>query len=59
MSPTIGYIRQIADLLLRERGSLVLLDASVTVVVDEINTVGEKWVYRFLNRYLDLKSKYL
>ena len=41
MSPTIGYIRQIADLLLRKRGSLVLLDASVTAVADEINTIGE------------------
>ena len=59
MSPTIGYIRQIADLLLRERGSLVLLDASVTAVADEMNTVGENWARRFLNRHLDLKSKYL
>ena len=30
MSPTLGYIRQMADLLIRERGSSVLLDASVT-----------------------------
>ena len=59
MSPTIGYIRQMADLLLRERGSLVLLDASVTAVVDEMNSVGEKWARRFLSRHLDLKSKYL
>ena len=59
MSPTIGYIRQMADLLLRERGSLVLLDASVTAVADEMNTVGENWARRFLNRHLDLKSRYL
>jgi DDE superfamily endonuclease/Tc5 transposase DNA-binding domain/helix-turn-helix, Psq domain len=58
MSPTIGYIRQMADLLLRERGSLVLLDASVTAVADEHNTVGEKWVRRFLDRQPGLKSKY-
>ncbi len=42
MSPTIGYIRQMADLLLCERGSLVLLDALVTATVDKKNTVGEK-----------------
>jgi len=59
MSPTIGYIRQMADLLLRERGSPVLLDTSVTETVDKTNTVGEKWTRRFLNRQLDLKSKYL
>jgi hypothetical protein len=59
MPPTIGYIRQMADLLLRERGSVVLLDASVTAAVDETTTIGEKWVRRFLDRRLDLKSKYL
>jgi len=58
MSPTIGYIRQMADLLLRERGSLVLLDASVTATLDEKKTVGEKWAHRFLDRHPDLKSRY-
>lgn len=58
MSPTIGYIRQMADLLIRERGSSVLLDASVTATADEKNTVGEKWVRRFLARRPSLKSRY-
>jgi hypothetical protein len=31
-----------ADLLLRKRGSLVLLDASVIATLDEKKTVGEK-----------------
>lgn len=57
MSPMIGYIRQMADPVLRERGSLVLLDASVTEVAGEMNTVGENWARRFLNRHLDLKSR--
>jgi hypothetical protein len=48
-----------ADLLLCKRRSLVLLDASVTAVADEMNTVGENWARRFLNRHLDLKSRYL
>jgi hypothetical protein len=47
-----------ADLLLRERGSLVLLDASVTATLDEKKTVGEKWAHRFLDRHPDLKSRY-
>ncbi len=42
MLPTIGYIQQIADLLLCKRGSLVLLDASVTATLDKKNTVREK-----------------
>jgi hypothetical protein len=49
MSPTIGYIRQMADLLIRERGGSVLLDTSVAATAAN-DTVGEKWVRRFLDR---------
>ena len=41
MAPTVGYIRQMADLLIRERGSSVLLDASVTSTPVLATTVGE------------------
>ena len=58
MSPTIGYIRQMADLLLRERGSSTLLDASVAYTLVPVMTVGENWVYRLLNRHPYLKTKY-
>ena len=58
MSPTIGYIRQMADLLIHERGSSVLLDASSTATIVPNTTVGENWVRRFLDRQPHLKSKY-
>jgi len=58
MPPTIGYIRQMADLLLRERGSPILLDASVTATPVPTMTVGENWVRRLLHRYPHLKTKY-
>ena len=58
MSPTIGYIRQMADLLLRERGSSFLLDASITSTPVLATTVGENWVHRLLDRHPHLKTKY-
>ena len=57
MSPTIGYIRQMADLLVRERTSSVLLDASVTSTPVLTTTVGENWVRRLLDRHPELKTK--
>jgi hypothetical protein len=54
MSPTIGYIRQMADLLVCERGSSILLDASSPAK----DTVGENWVRRLLDRHPELKSRY-
>jgi len=40
MSPTIDYIRQMADLLIRERGDFILLDASVAAsAADDNNTI--------------------
>ena len=59
LSPMIGYIRQMADLLVRERTSSVLLDASVTSTPVLATTVGENWVRQLLNRYPQLKTKYL
>ena len=47
-----------ADLLVRERRSHVLLDASTTAILDPETTVGECWVRRFLQRYPHLKSRY-
>ena len=41
MSPTIGYIRQVADLLIRERGSSIMLNASITYTPVPTTTVGE------------------
>lgn len=41
ISPTIGYIRQMADLLLRECRSSFLLDASITSTPVLATTVGE------------------
>jgi len=58
MSPTISYIRQIADLLICERGSSVLLDVSATSTPTPDITVGENWVRRLLDRYPQLKSRY-
>jgi hypothetical protein len=57
MSPTIGYIRQMADLL-RERGSFMLLDASLTSTPAPAMTVGENWVQRLLHRHPHLEYKY-
>ena len=58
MSPTIGYIRQMADLL-RERGSSFLLDASVNKSTPVLaTTVGESWVRRLLDRHPHLQTKY-
>jgi hypothetical protein len=59
MSPTIGYIRQMADLLLRERGSFMLLDASIASTPAPAMTVGENWVRRLLHRHPHLDTKYL
>jgi hypothetical protein len=56
MSPSFSYIRQMADLLIFERGSMVLADASVLDA--STATVGENWVRRFLNRHDELKSRY-
>ncbi|EAQ92510.1 hypothetical protein CHGG_00745 [Chaetomium globosum CBS 148.51] len=58
MSPTISYIRQMADLLLRERGNLMLLDASIATTPVPAMTVGENWVHRLLDRHPHLKTKY-
>lgn len=58
MSPTIGYIRQMADLLLRERGSSILLDASIASTPVPAMTVGENWVHRLLDRHPHLKTRY-
>ena len=58
MSPMISYIRQMADLLVRERTSSVLLDASVTSTPVLATTVGENWVQRLLDRHPELKTKY-
>ena len=58
MSPTIGYIRQMADLLLRERGGFTLLDASLTSTPVPAMTVGENWVQRLLHRHPHLETKY-
>ncbi len=58
MSPTIHYIRQMTDLLVRERGSSALLDVSVTATPEQDRTVGENWVRRLLDRQPHLKSKY-
>ncbi len=58
MSPTVGYIRQMADLLIRERGGSALLDMSVTPTPAPDATVGENWVRRLLDRQPRLKSRY-
>ena len=58
MAPTVGYIRQMADLLIHERGSSVLLDASVTSTPVLATTVGENWVRRLLKRHPQLKTRY-
>jgi hypothetical protein len=58
MPPTITYIRQMADLLLIERGNPVTLDASVTTTPDSKNTLGENWVRRMLKRNPHLTAKY-
>ncbi|EAQ83635.1 hypothetical protein CHGG_10039 [Chaetomium globosum CBS 148.51] len=58
MSPTIGYIRQMADLLLRERGGFTLLDASLTSTPVPAMTVGENWVQRLLHRHPHRETKY-
>ena len=47
-----------ADLLVRERTSSVLLDASVTSTPVLATTVGENWVQRLLDRHPELKTKY-
>jgi hypothetical protein len=47
-----------ADLLIRERGGSVLLDASVTTTLAPATTVGENWVRRLLDRHPHLKTKY-
>jgi len=58
MSPALGYIRQMADLLIRERGSYALLDPSITAIPASDTTVGENWVRRFLYRHPSLRSRY-
>jgi hypothetical protein len=47
-----------ADLLLRERGSSILLDASIASTPVPAMTVGENWVHRLLDRHPHLKTKY-
>jgi hypothetical protein len=47
-----------ADLLLRERGSFMLLDASITSTPAPAMTVGENWVRRLIHRHPHLDTKY-
>jgi hypothetical protein len=58
MPPTITYIRQMADLLLIERGNPVTLDASVTTTPDSKNTLSENWVQQMLKQNPHLTAKY-
>ena len=55
----IGYIWQIANLLVCKYTSSVLLNASVTSTPVLATTVSENWVRQLLNRYPQLKTKYL
>ena len=45
-APTQAHVREMANILLVKRGST------------PIQTVGEKWVYNFTQRYLELKARF-
>ncbi|KAJ5614365.1 hypothetical protein N7528_008019 [Penicillium herquei] len=45
-APTQAHVREIANILLVKRGST------------QVQTIGEKWVYNFIQRHPELKSRY-